>query len=160
MAHLFSLIPVAVQNQQAVVEILGCNEKTRRYGLTLSQADARQLVETRSRALISNGRVEFGGGIIDKLILKFRDSPYLFRQNYVDTLDALIETFYYFKNESLDELSDDALLDAMKTYFDHNCAGSVELLQNRELERLARNIRFGYSPFAREDEGEEGEDKA
>ena len=35
----------------------------------------------------------------------------------------------------------------MKEYFNKNCQGSIELLQNRELETLARNIRYGISDY-------------
>ncbi|WP_309446508.1 DUF6323 family protein [Desulfosporosinus nitroreducens] len=34
-----------------------------------------ELVETRTFSLKSNGRIEFGGGVIDKIIKEFCDSP-------------------------------------------------------------------------------------
>ena len=140
------LIPVA--NKLAITEILNCNGITSRFGLTLSQAEAKEFVETRAAALYNNGRMEFAGGIINKLIIKFCDSPFLSQFNYADTLNDLIETFYYFKNETLDEISDDELISLMKKYFDKNCQGSVELLQNREMELLARNIRYGINDYS------------
>jgi len=63
-------------------------------------------------------------------------------------LNELIEIFYYFKNETLDQISDDELISLMKKYFDQSCQGSVELLQNRELVALAHNIRYGISDYA------------
>lgn len=147
MLSTFTLIPSSVTNQLAMAEIINCNQKTSRYGLTLSQADALELVATRSEALSNYGRIEFSGGIISKLILSFSNSPFLTKHNYIATLSDLIETFYYFKNETLDEISDDDLISLMKKYFDHRCQGSVELLQNRELEVLARNVRYGISDY-------------
>lgn len=144
----FMLFPTVMMNKLAIREIINCNEVTSRYGLILSQAGALELVETRSEALSSNGRIEFAGGIIKKLIIKFCDSPFLSQFNYATTLNDLVETFYYFKNETLDEISDDELISLMKRYFDRNCQGSIELLQNRELEILARNIRYGISDYA------------
>ena len=135
-------------NKLAIIEIIKCNEITSHYGLTLSEVEAQELVETRAEALNSSGRIEFAGGIINKMIKKFCDSPYLSQFNYATTLNDLIETFYYFKNETLDEISDDELILLMKKYFDENCRGSIELLQNRELEFLARNIRYGISDYA------------
>jgi hypothetical protein len=123
--------------------ILSCNKTTSRYGLTLSETEAFELAETRSEALCSSGRIEFSNGIINKLILEFCDSPYISRQNYVDTINELVEIFYYFKNETLDEIDDDDLITYLKRCFDNSCYGSLELLKNRELENLARNIRFG-----------------
>jgi len=144
----FMLIPTVLMNKLAITEIISCNEITSRFGLILSQTDAKTLVETRSEALSSNGRIEFKGGIINKLIIEFCDSPFLSQFNYSDTLNELVETFYYFKNETLDEISDDELISLMKEYFDKNCQGSIELLQNRELETLAHNIRYGISDYA------------
>ncbi len=139
----FMLISPDLQIKLAVSEIISCNEKTLDYGLKLNPSDALSLVETRSEALKSMGRIEFKGGIINKLILEFSNSPYISQYNYVDTINELIETFYYFKNETLDEMGDDDLIFKMKDYFDHNCQGSMELLQHRELETLARCIRYG-----------------
>jgi hypothetical protein len=143
----FLLITSDVQNKLAVSEILKCNEYTVRFGLVLSQFEAQELIETRNEALNRNGRIEFGGGIIDKIIKEFCDSPFLYQANYAETLNDLVETFYYFKNESQDRLSDDELISLMKKYFDSNCGGSVELLQNRELEAIAKNIRYGISDY-------------
>jgi hypothetical protein len=135
-------LTAANTNRLAIPGIISCNEITSRYGLTLSQSEAEELVETRANALCSNGRIELAGGIINRLVLKFCDSPFLSQFNYAATLNELIETFYYFKNETLDEVDDEELLTLMKQYFDNSCQGSVELLQNRELELLAHNIRY------------------
>lgn len=141
----FNLIPSLLVNKLAVTDILKCNEITCRYGLILSLIDAQELVKTRETALCCNGRIEFTGGVISKLIIEFCDSPYISQDNYSETLNELIETFYYFKNETLDEICDDDLISLMKKYFDKNCEGSIELLQNRELETLAHNIRYGIN---------------
>jgi len=132
--------------KQAVEEIAKCNEYTSRYGLTLSHRDAVELFETRTFALKSNGRIEFAGGIIDKIIRGFCDSPFLSMHNYCETLHELIEIFYFYKNETLDLLSDDDLLEFMKISFDSTCQGSLELLAGRELANMARNLRCGYHP--------------
>jgi hypothetical protein len=149
------LLPVSLIREQAVTQIMRCNEKTTDFGLSLSQMEAMELVQTRQDALQSNGRIEFGAGVIDKLILKFCDSAYLWRQNYAQTLHELLETFYYFKSESLDLISDDELLSVMKECFENSCRGSVALLQNRELEQLARSLRFGMSDTDRQESPDE-----
>lgn len=154
--QLFSLIPDAVAQQLAVSEIIRCNETTSHYGLVLKEADALELANTRSEALEKTGRIEFSGGVINKLILEFCDSPYLSQTNYADTLNELIEAFYFFKNETLDEIDDDDLIVYMKKFFDDTSGGSLDLLQNRELEHLARNIRYGAEDP--DDTGEEFDD--
>lgn len=147
----FLLSPILDLSQSAVDEIIKCNETTSRYGLVLSPHEAKELVETRNNTLKDHGRVEFGGGIINKLIEAFCDSPYISQKDYPSILHELIETFYYYKNETLDELSDDELIDLMKDYFNNKCHGSIELLQNRDLDKIAKNIRFGEYEYDSED---------
>lgn len=149
--------------KQAVSEIIKCNDLTMRYGLVLTEKQAIELVETRSFALKETGRIEFGGGVIDKIIYEFCDSPYISMHNYEETIHDLIEMFYYYKNETLDLISDDDLISYMKNAFDGKCRGSLELLSGRELYKLAHNLRYGYSAdydddsSADDEEGEDGE---
>lgn len=144
MKEQFSLIPLEAARQIAVAEIIRCNQITSRYGLTLKEADAIELADTRSEALEKLGRIEFSGGTINKLILEFCDSPYLSQSNYAETMHELIEAFYYYKNETLDEVDDDDLIAFMKQYFDRTCRGSLELLETRDLENLAKKLRYGF----------------
>lgn len=148
--------------KQAVSEVVKCNDYTQRFCLALTQAQAIELVEIRSHALSDNGRIEFGGGVIDKIIKEFCDSPYITMHNYTGTLHELIEMFYYYKNETMDLISDDDLIKFMKSAFDGVCQGSLDLLSSRELYWLAKNLRFGlpsdYSEDSLlEDEGDEDE---
>lgn len=147
MINSFMSIQNELINKLAVNEIMNCNDITLHYGLILTNSQAKDLVNTREYALITNDRMEFEGGIITKLIVEFCNSPFISQFNYSNTLADLIETFYYYKNETLDEISDDELISLMKEYFNKNCQGSIELLQNRELETLARNIRYGISDY-------------
>ena len=158
----FEIIPFAsgLIQKQALGEVIKCNDYTEQFGLLLTQAQAIELVETRSLSLRDNGRIEFGGGVIDKIIKEFCDSPYIAMHNYAATLHELIETFYYYKNETLDLISDDDLIKFMKSAFDGVCQGSIDLLSGRELYQLARNLRFGLPTDYSEDNflDDEGED--
>jgi hypothetical protein len=157
----FELIPFAsgLIQKQAVGEVIKCNDYTERFGLALTQAQAIELVETRSLSLRDNGRIEFGGGVIDKIIKEFCDSPYISMDNYAQTLHELIETFYYYKNETLDLISDDDLIKFMKSAFDGICQGSLDLLSSRELYRLAKNLRYGLPADYSEDDFSEDEEE-
>lgn len=141
----FELIPFVsgLIQKQAVSEIVNCNNYTEQFGLALTQAQAIELAETRSSALKNSGRIEFGGGVIDKIIKEFCDSPYISMRNYAGTLHELIEIFYYYKNETMDLISDDDLIKFMKSSFDGVCQGSLDLLSGRELYLFAKNLRFG-----------------
>lgn len=152
-------ITSSLTEKLAVEEIEKCNDFTSRFGLTLSRIEAIELVETRTLALKSNGRIEFGGGVIDKIIREFCDSPYISMHNYSETLNELTELFYYYKNETLDLMSDDDLIKFMKDSFDGKCQGSLELLSGRELANMSRNLRYGYSPDYSEDTSYDEEDE-
>jgi len=78
-------------------------------------------------------RVEFGEGILPRLIFTFCDSPHIYQQNYVETLLRLQDIFYLYKNECMDELTDDELLDFMKKAFDGECEGSLDYLEDHLL---------------------------
>jgi hypothetical protein len=126
--------------KQAISEVLKMNEETAKYGLILTEQQAVALVKTRSDSLKNTGRIEFSGGVIDKLILAFCDSPYITQQNYEDTLHELVDIFYSFKNETLDMISDNDLIAFMQKSFNGTCCGSLELLSGRELPELARKL--------------------
>lgn len=128
-------------------EIISCNEKTYEYGLKLSEEDVKELINTRATALKRSGRIEFNGQIIDKIILSFCDSPFISQYNYGDTINELVEIFYEYKNETLDVISDDELINIMKENFNNICQGSIELLEGKILYKIAENIRNGVKDY-------------
>lgn len=144
---------------QAVNEILECNKYSEKYGLALTETQAIELVETREQSLKSVGRVEFGGGVLDKIIIEFCDSPYISKYNYEQTLHEMIELFYYYKNETLDLIADDDLIKYMKEYFDNIAHGTFELLE-QELSEKAQNLKNGNAWDNSEDNNLVGEDDA
>lgn len=148
----------ALMQKLAVNEIIKCNEYTANYSLVLTVAQAIELIATCTHSLKENKRVEFGSGLIEKIIKEFCDSPYISMENYAETLHELIEIFYYYKNETLDLISDDDLIKFMHKVFDSICQGSLELLYGRELEKMAHNLRFGHAyDYSEEDNSEEEE---
>jgi len=158
MSEEFMLLPASMLHQQSLIEIRKCNDYTSVYGLRLSEPDIKLLVENRKESLTSNGRIEFGGGVIDKLIMEFANSPYIQQDNYVSKIQELQETFYYFKNETLDELGDDEIIRLMKQYFDTECQGSTEYLQSTVVEKISRKIRFGNIAYGEPDVNEDVND--
>jgi len=140
----FALSLLSLQKSKTITELRECNELTVEYGLFLSEAQIQSLTERRFSALSQTGRVEFGDGILKKLITAFRDSPYLTQENYEDTILDIQDSFYYFKNESMDRISDDELIAFMKRHFDGFCQGSLDYLSGTTLEELCRNTRYGY----------------
>ena len=113
------------------------NEKTAEYGLMLTRAQAMMLSEKHRESLEQTGRVEFGCGVPDRLIDVFCDSPYMAREEYAETLCALIELFYALKNET--EIGDARLIALMRAAFDETC-GATELMAD-EIMRKVRGAR-------------------
>ena len=153
-----SIVKLSTLMGEQYSQIVACNDKSAEYHLFLSEKEAQMLIATKNEVLKKNNRIEFGGQIISKLILGFYDSPYITKDNYFEVLDDLIETFYYYKNETLDEISDDELIQLMRELFDKRCYGSIDLLQNRELERISHNVKFGIWDFDKVEEVDIGED--
>lgn len=133
-----------MQLSAAKEEIRCCQELNRFYGLTLSEADITELVELRGEALRNTGRVEFGGGVLPKLIRAFCKSPYIDSYNYATTLGDLQDAFYYFKNESHDLFSDDDLIEFMEKVFNGQAHGSTDVLITISLEQLCRWARNDF----------------
>jgi hypothetical protein len=150
----FMMEPVRVQMLAAAQELRECNKFTGRYGLSLSEGEIQDLVERRFGALKDTGRIEFGEGILKKLIYAFCDSPYISQENYEDTLLELQDSFYYYKNESMDRLTDDELIDYMKTVFNGRAQGSLDYLSGTSLDELCRYVREGYDPLDPNDIGD------
>ena len=135
----------AMMEQQVTDKILACNQDTSQYGLVLTPQQAIALAHTRTSSLMDAKRIEFNGGIIDKLIRAFCDSPYLSKENYEDTLHELIGMFYDFKNDTWDAVTDDELISFMKKAFNGRCRGSLELLSSEALPQLSKHIHSGRS---------------
>lgn len=142
-----SLLGGALTQRRQAEKLLACNEQTAPHGLTLTANQAEALTVTQEETLKVTGRVEFGCGVTERLIFAFCDSPYITQENYEATLHELIEMFYAFKNETADEVGDDALIDVMKEAFDGECCGSVELLSGTALPAFVKARKACGSPF-------------
>lgn len=128
--------------RQTADQILACNEKTAQYGLVLREQQAAALAKTRTMALRETKRLELNGGIVDKLILAFCDSPYITKENYEETLHELVSLFYDLKNDTWDAVSDDDCISFLKRAFNGRCCGSLELLADEAI-KLAGHIHCG-----------------
>lgn len=135
---------LSVQMELGMEEVRSCNEYSGQFGLVLREAEIRELVECRQKALVDTGRVEFGGGILPKLIRAFCASPYIDQETYAPTLAQLQEAFYYFKGEAGERFSDDELIEFMEAVFNGRAQGSGEYLIGTSLEALCRYARRGF----------------
>ena len=147
-------LKLSEQNQMNLIRTT--NEYTNQFGLCLTDDDIQDLLIRRRECLSEQQRVEFGTSILDKIIFAFCDSNYIYQDNYVETIARLQNIFYLYKNESMDELTDEELITRMRNAFDDECQGSLEYLEETYLDQFARDIRAStrrfFGRYARDDE--------
>ena len=116
----------------AVQELMDSSRVWKSWGMTISAEQAAILVRHQRAALRDAGRVDFGGGVLKKLAAAFCDSPCIQPDDWADTLAQLTELFYALKNETRDQLGDDALIAAMAARFNGGAGGSLDALAATE----------------------------
>lgn len=136
-----------MSKQLQITQVLETNQFTEKYGLALSKEDAEILAEERVHTLQNEQRVEFGQGILPKIIYTFCDSPYIMQENYCESLIRLQEIFYLYKNEMQDEITDDELLEFMQEQFETVCYGDFDYLESTCLDIFSQAVRAGYSGY-------------
>lgn len=134
-----SLKQLNLSKQKA--DILSLNEKSIEYALFLTEKDAEMLVQAGKDNISMQDRIEFGKSATTKIIKKFMKSTYISQSDYADTLAGLIYIFYEAKEESLDVLTDDEVIDIMYNFYENESGGSLEVLQGRDMDYLCRKIR-------------------
>lgn len=136
-----ALFTLSALEQRLKSELSACNGMTGKYGLSLSESAVLAIAQKRSETLLETGRVEFGESVIPKLIEAFCDSPYLLQDDYEETLCALTEAFYSFKNDCFDRLTDDELIKSLRACYDAY-EGGLDAVCSLTMEELRRGRRL------------------
>lgn len=127
--------------ETTIKQIVELNETTEKYGLSLTKEQAIDLVNNRNTILKEVGRIELGGGILEKLIYEFCDSSYIDKEEYLYILEELTNIFYEYREEFDGKLTDEQMIKYMKNKFETTCNGSLELLAYKELEYLKEHLK-------------------
>lgn len=142
----FNLIPNfndgALYRQKLSSEIIKTNDVSVNYGLTLKESEVALLIQASQDSIIDNDRIEFGESATIKILNKFMQSSYISQSCYAETIASLIDIFYEVKEESLDILTDDEVIDIMFYFFENESGGNIEVLQNRDMDTLCRKVRY------------------
>lgn len=136
-----------VMGQMQKEVLLETNQYTRQYGLVLSNDDTELLIEERKGTLKEQRRIEFGESILPQIIYAFCDSSYINQASYAKILARLQEIFYLYKNEMMDEITDEELIHFMKEQFETICYGDLDYLEHTCLDVFAQAIRAGYRGY-------------
>ncbi len=138
---------ILLQRENQLEKMLETNQASGRFGLILTKEDAELILEERKHSLQEQKRVEFGEGIVPKIIYEFCDSDFIDQNCYVDTIIRLQEIFYLYKNETQDEVADEELLHFMREQFDQICFGDLDYLEGTCLNIFSRAVRAGYRGY-------------
>jgi len=130
-----------IQLRVAAEELESCNRVISRHGITLSQQDIQTLVVGRLDALQETERVEFGGGVAKELVLAFAGSAFVSQESFVETVLDLQDLFYEFKNESLEQITDDELVATMRSLYDDMAEGDMGRFGEALFDGLGRHVR-------------------
>ncbi|GFI21291.1 hypothetical protein IMSAGC011_00052 [Lachnospiraceae bacterium] len=138
---------MAILEQTQIQKVMESNQYTEQYGLILAEQDTKVLMQERKSTLMEQKRVEFGESILPRIIYEFCDSAFISQSNYLESLIRLQEIFFLYKNEMLDEISDEELLNFMKQQFETVCFGDFDYLEGTCLDLFAQAIRAGYHGY-------------
>ncbi|MCP1110445.1 DUF6323 family protein [Ohessyouella blattaphilus] len=133
-----------VTKKKEVKGLMARNEASATFQLSLSEEEATQLVESKNQTLRKYKRLELGESILGKLVDAFQDSQYLSQGNYLETLIDLQDLFYQYKNECMDLVSDDELIEFMREQFEEICYGDLDYLGGTCLERFKEAVKAGW----------------
>lgn len=133
-----------VTKKKEVNGLMARNEASATFQLSLSEEEATQLVESKNQTLRKYERLELGENILGKLVDAFQDSQYLSQGNYLETLTELQDLFYQYKNECMDLVSDDELIEFMREQFEEICYGDLDYLGGTCLERFKEAVKAGW----------------
>lgn len=117
---------------------LKCQTLAERYGMKLTRRQFEALGQARHQTLEATGRLDFGGGVADRLVYAFCDSPFSDSNGFASLLMEMQELFYTFRNETLDVLTDEELISVMEQLFNGEAQGSLEYLSEVPSQRLVR----------------------
>lgn len=107
-------------------KIMKLNEKSIDYGLVLMEENICEIFKNTREILKKAGRIETSTDLLEKIITFLYSSPYTQKYDYVQVISDMEEIFYYFKNQVLDLISDDEIIEILSDIYDKK---SGELLQ-------------------------------
>ena len=138
-----NIILSSLNNKNLVVvknEILKINEDSALYGLTLSSKDIEDVVKYRGESLKTYGRIELNIDVTKKIMEKLYTSQYTNKEDYVEKINDIQDIFYYLKNETLDEISDNEIMDIISEFYEKS-NGEIGNVQNL-VEKFALDYRL------------------
>lgn len=136
----FSLDIIKNESQKGICKIIECNEYLKKYGLEITNEDVKTIIEKREIALKKSGRLETNFDVVSVLIREFCDSPYISKENFIETINELMEAFYYYKTETKNKISDEGLIKFMRENYDKTANGDVSYLVRNYIRKNEKKL--------------------
>lgn len=139
-----NIILSSIQNKSIIVaknELLKINDESSAYGLILTPQDVEEIIKSRGYSLKNYGRIDLNMDVTKKLINKIYTSQYTDKDDYVEIINDLQDIFYYLKNETLDEISDNEIIDIIVEFYEKT-SGRIDNVQNLT-EKFALEYKLG-----------------
>lgn len=121
-------------------ELLSCNEDLKKKGLVLLPKDIDEIIKFRSTALKRQARIELNIDVTKLIIARLSESSYVNQENFIKTINDFYEIFHFIKNSTSDLISDEDVLNAVASYYENVCQGSMELLRGKGIEKIIENF--------------------
>lgn len=110
-------------------EILKINHNSRKYGLTLSEENVKEIIDYRNNVLKNQGKVEMDIKPIKQLIKNIYTSPFTNKENYLDTINHIQKIFYYLKYESQSKISDIEIIEKINDFY-NSSSGDIRTIKS------------------------------
>lgn len=139
-----NIILSSIQKKSIIVaknELLKINDESSAYGLILTPQDVEEIIKSRGYSLKNYGRIDLNMDVTKKLINKIYTSQYTDKDDYVEIINDLQDIFYYLKNETLDEISDNEIIDIIVGFYEKT-SGRIDNIQNLT-EKFALEYKLG-----------------
>lgn len=139
-----NIILSSIQDKSIIVaknDLLKINDESSAYGLILTPQDVEEIIKSRGYSLKNYGRIDLNMDVTKKLINKIYTSQYTDKDDYVEIINDLQDIFYYLKNETLDEISDNEIIDIIVEFYEKT-SERIDNIQNLT-EKFALEYKLG-----------------
>ena len=117
--------------------------ETQRNGIILTRGDIEVIKVEGENIIEAYGRVAFENTVLETLVIRFSDSPFIQSWEYKDTILEIYEIFHYIKKEVNDEIMDDEIIHFLYEAFNGLCQGSLAYLAEKEAYDFIQNSKNG-----------------
>lgn len=164
------MIGALAVTEASLQKFLRVNATLADRGMSLTQHEIRDVLTARQRSLAENARLQWSIDLTEKILVSASESPYVERDRLTETVNDWNEVILALLNRMSDFVEDDEVLKAVSDYYNHFCAGDIELLRGRATERILtnftknRDLSYGYDDIPGikdtfEEDAEEEEEK-